>query len=201
MLSAKMAQIILTVYPELDELKRKYAAKIGRIRSFGYNSAGRDAERVFDEYIRSAVTLDGLKKFGTTLDSALGLLGEEERAIIGGEFFEGKEKEAIILATGLKKSAFKYIRGKALKKIRVYVEMLGFDEETILDYFNEEPAFIDAAEEVAMRFKSLERFSGSGKVREVKAEDAETEEAECGAGEEEIVFFGALEGGEELRQA
>ena len=101
----------------------------------------------------------------------------------------------------MKKSAFKYIRGKALKKIRVYVEMLGFDEETILDYFNEEPAFIDAAEEVAMRFKSLERFSGSGKVGEVKAEDAETEEAECGAGEEEIVFFGALEGGEELRQA
>ena len=39
-----------------------------------------------------------------------------------------------------------------------YVEMLGFTEDDILEYFNEDPYFIEAAEEIEARYEVAKRF-------------------------------------------
>ena len=161
MLSAKMAKIILTVYPDLNDLKRKYSARIKRLRSFDYNITGIDAERVLTDYLVAAMTLDALKRFHTSMNATLGLLSERERKLISAEFFEGKDKESIMKVFGLTRSGLKYIRSKALRKVQFYVEMLGFDEENILEYFNTEPYFIDAAEEVDAGYRFAARFGKS----------------------------------------
>lgn len=158
MLSAKMAKIILTVYPDLKELKRKYAAKMKKLRSFDYNALGHDAESVFGDYIVTAVTFDALKRFHTTVNAALDLLTEQEKSVIKAEFFDGLERENIIKLLNVNKSGLKYLRTKALKKVQVYVEMLGFTEDDILEYFNEDPYFIEAAEEIEARYEVAKRF-------------------------------------------
>ena len=82
MLSAKTAEILLTVYPELNDLKRRYLSKAKRCLSFEYNSSGIDAATVFAEFFAAAETYRNLKLFGDGKSPAVRNLAAGERAAV-----------------------------------------------------------------------------------------------------------------------
>ena len=64
---------------------------------------------------------------------------------------------------GLEPNSFRYRREKSVKKLRSYIEILGFPENKILGYFDSEPVFVDAAKEIDSRRESAKRFrNGKG---------------------------------------
>ena len=98
-------------------------------------------------------------------------LTEQEKSVIKAEFFNGLERESIIKLLNVNKSGLKYLRTKALKKVQVYVEMLGFTEDDILEFFNEDPYFIEAAEEIEARYEVAKRFLKSQTENQLKAQE------------------------------
>ena len=71
MLSAGLAEIVLTVYPELDKLGKIYRARADKCLSFEYNTEGRDAAHIFDEYFSASDMCESIKQFKLCMDTAL----------------------------------------------------------------------------------------------------------------------------------
>ena len=158
MLSAKTAEILLTVYPELNDLKRRYLSKAKRCLSFEYNSSGIDAATVFAEFFAAAETYRNLKLFGDAMSAALGILSPEERAAVKSFYMLGESAMAGAKRLGVEKNTFRSAKRRAVRKFGAYIEVLGFDEKRILECFDSEYAFVDAAEEVEARYVAAARF-------------------------------------------
>ncbi len=159
MLSAGLAEIVLTVYPELDKLGKIYRARADKCLSFEYNTEGRDAAHIFDEYFSASDMCESIKQFKLCMDTALKILSESEREVICSVYFRKETLGAGCKRLGLDVSRFRYLRGKCLKKVRAYIEILGFGEERILNCFDSEPDFISAAREVEKRKSAGARFN------------------------------------------
>ena len=163
MLSAKMAEILLTVYPELNDLKRAYGVRAEKCLGFGYNCTGREAEVILGEYIDAIAMHENLGAFKNCMDTALKMLLPDEYRVVESVFFK---KESLISGSnrlGLEPNSFRYRREKSVKKLRSYIEILGFPENKILGYFDSEPVFVDAAKEIESRRESAKRFrNGKG---------------------------------------
>lgn len=163
MLSAKMAEILLTVYPELNDLKRAYGVRAEKCLGFGYNCTGREAEVILGEYIDAIAMHENLGAFKNCMDTALKMLLPDEYRVVESVFFK---KESLISGSnrlGLEPNSFRYRREKSVKKLRSYIEILGFPENKILGYFDSEPVFVDAAKEIDSRRESAKRFrNGKG---------------------------------------
>lgn len=158
MLSAKLAEILLTVYPELNDLKRTYAAKAEKCLGFGYNSTGREAGIILGEYIDAVTMSENLNAFKKCMDTALKILPPDEFGVVESVFFK---KESLLTGSKrlrLEPSRFRYRRDKSVKKLRSYIEILGFSEAKILECFDSEPVFVDAAKEIDLRRESAKRF-------------------------------------------
>ena len=74
MLSAKMAEILLTVYPELNDLKRAYGVRAEKCLGFGYNCTGREAEVILGEYIDAIAMHENLGAFNDCMHTALTMI-------------------------------------------------------------------------------------------------------------------------------
>lgn len=151
MLSSKMTATLLYAGPALRHLADTYKRKINYLMSFDYNVHSSVAEAVFDEIYNARVKIENILALANAINTAVGLLNDDQKAVIAATYFKGWSKEKVARRLGISISLASSRRAYAFHKLRNYIETLGFPESRIIEYFDSERLFIDIYERVSER--------------------------------------------------
>lgn len=158
MLSSKMTATLLYVAPSLRHLAETYNQKIKYIMSFDRNIDGSVADVIFEEIFKAREKVDNILALSEAIETAVGLLKPVQREVIELIYFRGFPKEEAAKRLGIDAKLVSSRRTYAFGKLRVYIEMLGFTEGRVLEYFNSERIFIDICERVCDEHSKSSNF-------------------------------------------
>lgn len=160
MISAKMASTLLYAFPAFPNLIGCYRRRLKYLYSYECNSRETAANVIYDKIFCAADALDNLLALRNAMVAALGFLTKPQRDAIEGIYFKGVNKDKLAERLGISLSLLRSRKNSAIDKLRRYIEIFGFSENKIIEYFDNERIFIECAERVDEAYKLSLNFKG-----------------------------------------
>lgn len=151
MLDSIFAKTALSVRPEISFGLNSYRKRIETLTGYRYNTAGECAELTFAKIEAIQRAMERLSVLSNAVDAAVALLNDRQRRLIDLVYFKGQPREAVMAEMKLSPTQYKYLKNVSVKKIAGYLNILGFDNERFLAYFNAEPAVVRNYEILLLR--------------------------------------------------
>lgn len=148
----------LITQPDIPYYVSAYKKQLKKYFSFEFNAGDYTALEIFDKIVTASERAERLSTLGNAIGAAYGLLSEKNKGVIKEFYFERKSREQVAEELGISASLFKSRKRAAVLKMAFYLEMFGFTDKRFLEYFNDEPAIVEALARVLRSLKTAERF-------------------------------------------
>lgn len=145
MLPSKLTATVLYMAPNLPHLYNVYSKKLKALFSYQRNIMGEPADMIFSEIAPVFQYVMNLKLLINALNVTFSLIPDKFMDVLKYSFFRAKTNEEVGKILGYTKNKVSYERSVIMHKASVYLEVLGFDEKTLIEAFDDQELFIRTA--------------------------------------------------------
>ena len=172
MLENRWVTTALYVHPDIAFTIDTYKRKLQQYFSYDYNTGVHTAREICEKIFETNERIEKLSILSNAIRSSTSFLNDKQKEVIDLCYFKRMKREEIINKLQITDKEFKNIRLSAIKKLAVYLNMLGFSNERFLDYFNDEPIVVLWYEQVLEMRKKAKHLITRYRVCDRQRKDA-----------------------------